>query len=124
MTTKRFRNPRLRRAAVWVILASALPLLTACSTKFRMPWDDDPLDPSNIVVREPLQMPPDLWVLPQPGEEEEEKVRVDVQKTEKYDTAGTILFGQPKAVDLPDLGRDASESLPEWMGGTPPASGK
>lgn len=115
MTTKRFRNPRLRRAASWIVLASALPLLTACSHKIRLPWEEDPLDPSNVQVSEPLQMPPDLWVLPQPGDEEKKEVRVKQQKTEKYDTAGAILFGKPKAVDLPDLGRDASESLPEWM---------
>ncbi|MBF0159563.1 MAG: hypothetical protein HQL58_08550 [Magnetococcales bacterium] len=74
-----------------------LLLLAGCSGHFRLPWETDPFDPSRIVTREPLEIPPDLDRLPVPGITEEDPDRAVVRARDiGSTTAGQILFGAPK----------------------------
>ena len=108
-----------RRVIAAGLFAVALPLLASCSTHIRFPWEADPLDPSRVETREPLEVPPDLWVLPQPGDEELDTVRSRKKEATQYESADAILFGASQAIDPAPLDRDKKEILPGWMDAPP-----
>lgn len=108
------------RLLVSLSCAVGLLSLAGCSSKFTMPWEKDMLDPSRIATKEPLEIPPDLDVLP--GNEPPEQQRAGAGGTGERDeavpgSARSILFNtpQPRGEDRP-LGRDEKEQLPGWLG--------
>ena len=98
-----------------IALGGMMVALSGCSTKLKMPWDPDPLDYSNVEIREPLRIPPDLDIIPEPGKDPakqvEERYGISTAKT-----AGAILFGKPEWVENPEVQRTRQEELPNWIG--------
>ena len=88
-----------------VIMLLALPLtlpLMGCSSKLRLPWEPDPLDSSRVVTREPLEIPPNLDVLPTPATEGE----------------------RPAIERSKELSREQQGQLPQWMRNSKQQSGQ
>ncbi|MBF0284964.1 MAG: hypothetical protein HQL51_10955 [Magnetococcales bacterium] len=104
------------------LLAAACLLLAGCSTNFKMPWEENRLDPSRVHTYEPLEVPPDLEVLPDPANP------ADQSQTYRGGTPGgtasSILFNTPAPQPTAPLTRNQKEKLPEWMGssGQPPGA--
>ncbi|MBF0179978.1 MAG: hypothetical protein HQM03_08140 [Magnetococcales bacterium] len=92
--------------------------LAGCSN-ISWPWEDAFLDPGRIVTREPLEIPPDLNVLP--GNEPPEDVRgtpggqTAAPSGPVPTSASQILFKTPPRQESKPLGRDEQERLPSWM---------
>lgn len=101
---------RTRRPLLW--LGAAL-LVSGCTSQFAFPWETNPLDPSRIATREPLEVPPDLEILPQPTAGE----RSDA-------SAGNILFGNPVPRQGEEGDRHQPERLPTWMDAPANRSGR
>ncbi|MBF0321709.1 MAG: DUF3035 domain-containing protein [Magnetococcales bacterium] len=110
-------------------------MLTGCSGKFRLPWESDTPDVSRIATREPLEIPPDLDLLPPlPGSggtgstttrsdhgEGSRPVAGAVGTAavsgapDATQTAGSILFGTGSARKSEPVSRDQKEKLPGWI---------
>ncbi|ABK44646.1 hypothetical protein Mmc1_2145 [Magnetococcus marinus MC-1] len=89
---------------------------------FSMPWEKK-VEASDIPTREPLEIPPDLYKLPdanykpqKPGSAAE----VDAS-TQAGEAASQILFGEgqvgetPSPDDRVQSGRKSQETLPDWL---------
>ncbi len=87
------RTPAGLTVHLLVVCILCLPLL-GCSGQFRLPWEEDPLDASRIITREPLEVPPDLDVLPTPVTEGDRTVLKHASEPVPP-TAAEILFGSP-----------------------------
>ncbi|MBF0342574.1 MAG: hypothetical protein HQL95_16650, partial [Magnetococcales bacterium] len=82
----------------------AIGLLAGCSSNFTLPWDDNALDPSKVATREPLEIPPDLDVLPGneppedlPGRPGARDRAADPRDDGSPSSARSILFKTPEA---------------------------
>ncbi|MBF0153297.1 MAG: DUF3035 domain-containing protein [Magnetococcales bacterium] len=117
-------------------LAMAL-MLAGCSGKFHLPWDSDLPDINRIATREPLEIPPDLDLLPPlPGSRSESadtlpgsgggsqtggavaQAGIGTGASPAVDvppTAANILFGTKVAKKVDPVSRDQKEKLPVWM---------
>ncbi|MBF0310108.1 MAG: hypothetical protein HQL56_11330 [Magnetococcales bacterium] len=89
-----------------VVLAT---LVGGCSSTFRMPWEDSSLEVNRIATREPLEVPPDLYSLPQAGESPA------AEESSKSSSARDHLFGKKEARGE-NARRSESGGLPGWMG--------
>lgn len=100
------------------LLAMAAWTLSGCTANFRMPWEDNPLDPSRIVTREPLEIPPNLSQLPptaQPEVEPKDKT-APVAAAPTSESASAILFDTPApAAKAAAPDRNENAPLPDWM---------
>ncbi|NGZ06290.1 MAG: hypothetical protein G8237_08030 [Magnetococcales bacterium] len=107
--------------------ASLLPLLAVlallplagCSSNFTLPWEQNQLDPSRIATREPLEIPPDLHILPgqEPPEEQSGGRMARSREDGTPSSARSILFKTPESKqESKPLGRDEQERLPGWLG--------
>ncbi|NGZ28992.1 MAG: DUF3035 domain-containing protein [Magnetococcales bacterium] len=99
----------------WLVLP-VVWLVAGCSNNITMPWDVNMLDPGRVQTREPLEMPPDLNVLPTPDNPSGEAL--PQAKAPPAQSANAILFNSsPRpVVSKPLPGRNQKESLPGWMG--------
>ncbi|MEO5365842.1 MAG: hypothetical protein H7831_05715 [Magnetococcus sp. WYHC-3] len=98
-------------------------LITGCTRNIPMPWEtQNLLDPNRVAVRQPLEIPPDLNVLP--GSPEAGKVLNPGESAtapaasspdDNASSASAILFGSPRPEPVAPLGRDRQERLPHWM---------
>ena len=55
--------PRKKTSPMFLCALTAI-LLGGCSSNTAFPWQDNFLDPGRVATREPLEIPPDLDVLP------------------------------------------------------------
>ena len=102
-------SPRL---PLW-LFASAAIFLTGCSNlSTSLPWSDNSLDPGRIATREPLEIPPDLTVLPEvgdatktPAKEEKQEIRMPWEASAP----------SPESPGKEALSRNHPEKLPDWM---------
>ncbi|MBF0135289.1 MAG: DUF3035 domain-containing protein [Magnetococcus sp. DMHC-1] len=122
----------MRSTGCLSFLALAL-LLTGCSGKFRLPWENDMPDINRIATREPLEIPPDLDLLPplpgsagtgagtmdaksrSGGESQPKTAGTDTLTQDVPPTAGNILFGTRVAKQTDPVSRDQKEKLPGWI---------
>ncbi|MBF0272452.1 MAG: hypothetical protein HQL98_10350 [Magnetococcales bacterium] len=106
-------------------LAAVLPL-AGCSSNFTLPWEDNMLDPGRVATREPLEIPPDLNVLPgkETQEDDDNRIAASPRNDSSAPTsARSILFKTPEArQESKPLTRDQQERLPGWLG--TPTGGK
>ncbi|MBF0190428.1 MAG: hypothetical protein HQL99_04680 [Magnetococcales bacterium] len=113
---------KLNRFVPPVLAFSALLSLAGCSSNFALPWEDNMLDPSRVATREPLEIPPDLNVLPgqEPREEEENRMVTPGTDGSAPASARSILFKTPEnRQESKPLTRDQQERLPGWIGNSP-----
>lgn len=90
-------------------------LVAGCSSNFTMPWEANLLDPARIQTREPLELPPDLNVLPTPDNPAGEAL--SQPKAPPAQSATTILFNAPtgRRGSPQPLTRNEKEKLPDWI---------
>ncbi|MBF0589207.1 MAG: nuclear transport factor 2 family protein [Magnetococcales bacterium] len=101
------------RLITWLMLLGIVATASGCTSSFTLPWEDDILDASRVATVEPLELPPDMETLPEPG------VRMkEVEAQAGAGSASTILFGS-KSVhgEAPELGRNEQAQTPDWMRG-------
>lgn len=108
--------------SVLPVLSVVLPL-AGCSSNLSLPWEDNFLDPGRIATREPLEIPPDMNVLPgrEPPEESLAKgskvlLQESAQEASVPTSARSILFNTPQANEQKPLTREEQEHLPGWLG--------
>ncbi|MEO5331685.1 MAG: DUF3035 domain-containing protein [Magnetococcus sp. YQC-5] len=108
--------------SVLLVCTFAVLSMAGCSSNFTLPWEENLLDPSRIATREPLEIPPDLNLLPgtEPQEEMQAKgTGAKYQDTRQDDgqptSARAILFKTPQAREEKPLSRDEQERLPSWL---------
>ncbi|MBF0627135.1 MAG: hypothetical protein HQL91_02840 [Magnetococcales bacterium] len=104
----------------FLALLALLPL-AGCSSNFVLPWEVNQLDPSQVATREPLEIPPDLDVLPSREAPDEPGVgRITAPRDEVAPlSARSILFKTPAGKadnEVKPLGREEQERLPGWLG--------
>ncbi|MBF0428294.1 MAG: hypothetical protein HQL94_05175 [Magnetococcales bacterium] len=105
----------MRKATLFIV--PVLCLLAGCSSKFVMPWEKDQLDPSRIATREPLEIPPDLDVLPTNEPPEDTVGTRQSDRDTLPASARSILFKtqEKPQTEKPPLNRDEQEKLPNWL---------
>lgn len=115
----------------WCHAATAL-FLGGCSSTVALPWEDKFLDPGRIATQEPLEIPPDLSILP-PVDAKEETNRLDrmpwnnpkashnklsrrlKQAEPPANTSHPLPFQIPEKQDDASISRNKQEKLPAWM---------
>jgi hypothetical protein len=102
-----------RRVSVMALLVVCTFLTVGCSSQIRLPWDSDPLDADRVMTVEPLEIPPDLDVLPTPGQAKHAAQNTVPDPT--VTSAANILFDAPRRVESKPLTRNEREKLPDWM---------
>ena len=119
---------RAKQLCRYGILAT---LLGGCSNTIGLPWESPFLDPGRVATREPLEIPPDLSVLPPAGRTQKPQGKVAKlpwersgsstsgsghagQKTSPQ-TSANLPFPIPESVDDSSISRDTQEKLPAWM---------
>ncbi|MGN7611167.1 L,D-transpeptidase Cds6 family protein [Magnetococcales bacterium HHB-1] len=105
-------------------LLACIPLLTSCSSNFKLPWEDAHIDPNRIRTIAPLEIPPDLEQMPKPVRDQSIAAEDSaLETTTPVTTAGAILFDQPKETMqtdvMPSLTRTEKEDLPQWLAPMP-----
>lgn len=95
-------TPRLLGGWLAVLL-----LTTGCTSQLQLPWEKNSLDASRIATREPLEVPPNLEILPPP-----------TSSRPQESSAGNILFGNPVPQQGESPDRYQKEKLPNWMDAT------
>lgn len=105
-------------------------LLGGCSNTLALPWEDNLLDPESIATQEPLEIPPDLDILPpvqgktkdrdktikQTTSEPESIKWLSPDSTSEANRPIRVPFNIPKDLDDAPLPRTKTEQLPRWMG--------
>ena len=112
--------------------ATVAILLGGCSSNMTMPWSDKFLDPGRIATREPLEIPPDLDVLPSANTQKDTDDAIgmpwnnssrakDNKQNRGKPSASTpntsvdVPFNIPENQDDTSISRTKQEKLPAWM---------
>ena len=125
------------RRPLWLFASASLFLAGCSSLSATVPWMDNDLDPSRVATREPLEIPPDLTVLPKvdattkpPAQKEKQesllpwkvfapsKATPTRQKTvvsPRHSSSEALPFPIPEIPGDEIPSRDRQEELPDWM---------